>query len=832
MYRTLAFLCGLLTCQVLSLPPLLGQAAPSSPNESLRVDKALLLSFERQGEGRRRFFRGFRVDPMKELLVKGSLGDFVPKDGEELEGIENARWKEIQLDENGATEERGLYLHVTVNSKEKRHALLKTTGGETYVNGVPRCGNVYGYGYVELPIALREGDNHILLRAGRKPLQAQVSLPTVPFSVSEGDQTLPDLVVGETSETWAAVIVRNASAMHAKEFSLEVQGAGFDPVSTAIPDLMPATLRKVGFRIRCLAPQRTGGVDAAIVLCDGRGREVHRSPVSFKIVAPDTARRVTFVSEIDGSVQYYGLRQALPEPDGAGPLPAVVLSCHGASVEGIGQAAAHGPRRWFHVVAPTNRRPYGFDWEDIGRMDAMEVLGQAKATLPHDPSRTYVTGHSMGGHGTWHLGVTYPDQFAAVGPSAGWISRATYVDRRRRGAEEEEPNAVEKLIERSHSPSDTLALVENLSHHAVYILHGGDDNNVPASQARTMVEELTPFHHDWQYHEEPGKNHWWSNQYGDKGSACVDWPFMFDAFARHARPPSFTVRQVKFATANPGISSRCHWLEILQQEQHMGISEADLHLWPNKGQLSGTTKNVALMKIDLSALNSREAILVEVDGQRLESLEQPDDQQLYLGKTEGQWTVVEAPSPSEKGPHRYGGPKDVLGNHFQLVFGTAGSEAENAWAFAKAQQDAETYWYRGNASVDVLSDKAFLKQEAPDRSVVLYGNAESNAAWPSLLGDGPVRVDRGGIHLGDRHTAAGSDLSAIFVRPRPGSDRASVIAMTGTGLPGLRSLFQRTLFVPFVRFPDVAVYRGGEPIAAGFFGSDWSVEKGEWAVTE
>jgi len=26
------------------------------------------------------------------------------------------------------------------------------------------------------------------------------------------------------------------------------------------------------------------------------------------------------------------------------------------------------------LVAPTNRRPYGYDWEDWGRADALEVL--------------------------------------------------------------------------------------------------------------------------------------------------------------------------------------------------------------------------------------------------------------------------------------------------------------------------------------------------------------------------------------------------------------------------------------------------------------------------
>jgi S-formylglutathione hydrolase FrmB len=30
-----------------------------------------------------------------------------------------------------------------------------------------------------------------------------------------------------------------------------------------------------------------------------------------------------------------------------------------------------------------------------------------------------LTGHSMGGHGTWHLGVHDAGRFAVIGPSAG-----------------------------------------------------------------------------------------------------------------------------------------------------------------------------------------------------------------------------------------------------------------------------------------------------------------------------------------------------------------------------------------------------------------------------
>src|SRR5262249_18653497 len=159
---------------------------------------------------------------------------------------------------------------------------------------------------------------------------------------------------------------------------------------------------------------------------------------------------------------------------------ALFLSLHGAGVEAIGQADAYEAKSWGHLVAPTNRRPYGFDWEDWGRLDALEVLDLAEKSLDTDPARTYLTGHSMGGHGTWIFGVTSPARFAATGPSAGWISFSPYGGRPRRPAatpaESPSPTGIEGLIDRASNPSDTLALVRNLAGLGVYVLHGAVDD--------------------------------------------------------------------------------------------------------------------------------------------------------------------------------------------------------------------------------------------------------------------------------------------------------------------------------------------------------------------
>ncbi|HNY80666.1 MAG: prolyl oligopeptidase family serine peptidase [Sedimentisphaerales bacterium] len=797
----------------------------------------LLLSRSETSAARGR--RGFGLDagdPIRERLVQGTLLEFAPEEGSFPEGQEGWQWKRVQFDKNGAVQDRGTCLYAPVASDVSKVLILNASGqSETYVNGVPRGGDIYNYGYVHLPVLLHEGANHLLFRGGRGSFKVRLYEPPAAVFLQEQDTTLPDLIAGQTIDTWGAVVVINATSDPAEGFTLSVDGTELSDEVTPVPTVPPLTVRKVGFRIRATAPIKGQRIEGTLRLLTRDGIPCHEMPLSLEVVQPDQRRRITFISELDDTVQYFSLLPATAGPPD-NPLPAVVLSCHGAGVEAHGQAGAYSPKRWFHIVAPTNRRPYGFDWEDFGRMDAMEVLDVAQKTLAHDLSRIYLTGHSMGGHGAWHLGVTYPDRFAAVGPSAGWLSRSSYGGRRNQTTDE---SPMEVLLSRGQKSGDTVALAANLKQQAVYILHGGNDDNVPPAQARTMAEVLEGLHHDWVYHEEPNQGHWWGNEYNDGGSACVDWPFMFDRFARHALAPSSAIREVDFTTANPGVSSRCHWLAIEGQIRHMDLSKAHVENWPHKCLFKGVTDNVAILRLDVGHLPAREPVTVELDGQTIAGIPYPDRaDSIWLERKDSRWQSVERPPLRNKGPHRYGSVKEELRHRFLLVYGTCGTVEENTWSFAKARYDTETFLYRGNASPEMVPDTAFEPSRYRDRTVVFYGNAQTNSAWSALLSDSPVQVHRDRIQLGDR-TFEGDDLSAVFVRPRPDSDIASVVVIGGAGPVGMRSTYSLSLFTPFVRYPDCVIRRvdrnraqDSRPIAAGYFGLDWSIENGEFLFSD
>ena len=395
------------------------------------------------------------------------------------------------------------------------------------------------------------------------------------------------------------------------------------------------------------------------------------------------------------------------------------------------------------------------------------------------------------------------------------------------------------FLRHAASPSDTLTLARNLAPLGVYVVHGAADDNVPPEQAQMVLDVLEPFHHALTYHEQPDAGHWWGSD-DEPGADCVDWAPMFDLFARSVRPASDAVRDVQFTTANPGTSSSAHWVSIDAQRRMLRPSSVDVRFDPHRRAFTGTTENVARLRLDTRHVMSTDAILVALDGQTLEPIAPNDRHAIWLRRDGDTWAEASEPDASLKGPARYGPFKQAFRRRMVFAYATAGNEEENAWALERARLDAETFWYRGNGAVDVVPDTSVTEEMAATRNVILYGNADTNAAWDMLLPDSPIRAFRGGVAVGDRELV-GDDLAALFLRPIPGTEGGLVGVVSGSGIAGMRLTDRMPYFVSGVAYPDVTVLgpdtllSGSDGVrVAGFFGEDWGVETGEfvWAQDE
>ncbi len=799
----------------------------------------------------------FTPDPVEAMIVKGEWE--IPDAGDSVAyGKSYSKWNRVSANKEGWFEGqnlRGGYLSIVYNSPKKQKVLLAGFGHSmVYVNGALHYGNRYGqkevyesweprFDYSLIPVELNKGKNEFLFVTAGK-MKAKLILSGEGIFFNTKDATLPDIIAGEEYSGLGAVVLINAEDKELKGASV-ITSIGGKNETIECSSVPPMSVRKIPFKIVHSNSGLKGNIEAGLKIVSKDGNRVlAEGKVTLRILNKGDNHKVTFVSGIDGSVQYYSVN---PARNDDGTPKALFLSVHGASVEAINQSGSYYPKTWGHIVSPTNRRPYGFNWEDWGRIDAMEVYNKALNSLKIDPERIYLTGHSMGGHGTWHLGATYPDKFAALGPSAGWISFWSYRVRERN----ENPSPMEGMIMRATGPSDTYGLSENYKQQGIYIIHGSKDDNVPPTESRNMVENLKKFHSDFYYHEQPEAGHWWDNS-DEEGADCVDWAPLFDFFARHSLPNSSIVRKVSFITANPGVSYKNHWLMIFQQIEQLKLSKGEFTFDPGKNRFTGKTENVKKLGLICDMADLKRTVTIYIDDQELSinltappfllkydwkgyslGMEKNVANGILLVKKDGKWAISDNINTEEKHPGRYGTFKSAINNNVIFVYGTRGTKKENEWAFNKSRYDAEQFWYQGNGSVKVIKDTDLNQTGIEDANYIIYGNAATNSAWKLLLEESPVQVNKGIVTIQGKEYK-GDDLGCLFVRPMKGKENRTVGVVAGSGLTGMKLTDRRLYMQPGYAFPDLMLFNEGTltsgidgVLASGFFGLDWSVDKGE-----
>jgi predicted peptidase len=140
----------------------------------------------------------------------------------------------------------------------------------------------------------------------------------------------------------------------------------------------------------------------------------------------------------------------------------------------------------FIVVSP--QCPADKMWVD--EEDALlKLIDQVAASHVVDPSRIYVTGHSMGARGTWFLASRHPEKFAAIVPLAD-------------------------------GPVD-MSWAGKLKNVPIWTFHGTADDLAPFDQTDQFVKELKRVGADVRFTPLPGMDHFILDEYGNK--EIYDW---------------------------------------------------------------------------------------------------------------------------------------------------------------------------------------------------------------------------------------------------------------------------------------------------------------------
>ena len=185
----------------------------------------------------------------------------------------------------------------------------------------------------------------------------------------------------------------------------------------------------------------------------------------------------------------------------------LIMYLHGCSLRGddvekvrtlgLPQIIEHDKTFPFIVVSPLC--PAGEIWTDTEML--VGILDEVIAKYAVDRKRVYLTGHSMGGRGTWYLAYKHPEKFAAIAPMSGGPNITAWANR--------------------------------LKHIPIWAFHGAKDELVPLSQSEELVKAIKAAGGNAKFTVLPDRDHFILDMYENK--QLYDWFLQHSKTGEHSK---------------------------------------------------------------------------------------------------------------------------------------------------------------------------------------------------------------------------------------------------------------------------------------------------------
>lgn len=490
-------------------------------------------------------------------------------------------------------------------------------------------------------------------------------------------------------------------------------------------------------------------------------------------------------SRIDGSVQPYGL--LIPDDyDGRRPVRLdVSLHGRGATLNEISFIAQHEsgrpaePRPGVIQVNVFGRTNNAYRWG--GEVDVFEAIESVRKRYAIDSDRIVLRGFSMGGAGAWHIGLHYPDRWAAVEAGAGFTETVRYA----RQTELPDYQA------RSLHIYDAVDYALN-AFNVPIIGYGGEID--PQLQASVNIREklvqeglnLTSLRALFLLGPKTG------HQFHPESKRQSD-SFIDSMLAAGRRAPE----RVRFVTYTTRYS------------QAFGISIEGLDKHYERAEIDWQPADVKTVNINRLRLPGRGPF--SIDGQRFERAPE------LLERRDGRWVAGQAGGGSlRKRPGLQGPIDDAFMDGFLCVrpSGTAPTAAIERLERFRADYSK---WLR--AELPVKDDSAVTEDDIRTRNLALFGDPSSNRLIRRIAARLPVKWTGGEIRLGGRSYQAAGHIP-VLIYPNPLNPTRYIVLNTGHTFG--ETEFRGTNALLFPRLGDYAILdASGHTVTAGLFGERW-----------
>jgi hypothetical protein len=463
------------------------------------------------------------------------------------------------------------------------------------------------------------------------------------------------------------------------------------------------------------------------------------------------------------------------------------------------------------VLGRTNN---AYRW--AGETDVFEAIDAARRSYAVDENRIVLRGFSMGGSGTWHLGLQHPDQWAAIEPGAGFNDTMRYGRM---------PNLPPHELKTLHIyDSKDYALNSFQLPTAAYT--GEIDSQLP--NLANIREELAksdirfqPEGLNWTTKDVPmimvvGPNtpHRWEPESRKRCNAFIE------EAAKKGRMEPDHIRFVTYTTRY----NRCFWVTVDGLDQHYERAEVDAKRSKEAGTMEVRTKNVNVLVLSAPGIRK-----IAIDGQTLSSSGAGD---LRLQKRSGAWKEGESQGVRKR--HGLQGPVDDAFMESFLCVRPSG-RAANDKAGRYAQETLESFandfakYFRGQ--VRIKDDTEVTPADIADHHLVVFGDTGSNRVLNRAMSQLPIRWDARQIALGGR-TFDAANHTLVMIYPNPLEPRRYLVLNSGYSFHAAEMAATNATLFP--RFGDYAVLALRQPIgapveselmAAGYFDEEWKLPR-------
>ncbi len=521
-------------------------------------------------------------------------------------------------------------------------------------------------------------------------------------------------------------------------------------------------------------------------------------------------------SPTDGSVQPYGIW--VPHdytPDGNFPL---IVQLHGIGPKSLAgrrlQWGGMDVKDWIDPSAPVLvASVYGRGntfYQGQGEEDVLEVVADVQRRYSIDPDRVFIMGHSMGGAGSWFVGLRYPDRFGSITPIDAAMGFGNAAD-------------VPENLPDWMLPQNALFLPDNYFPNARNILVFMKNAGAGIQKASTRFSDGVVAAGGFATMESfPGMPHHWAPQlsYSIFTGAAVIRPI-------NRRPP-----EVKFFT-NTLRYDRAYWVTLDRLVRHNAAArltatfdDGKPRVQPGGGRgrpqrppeperaptLTVTTENIDALTLRLAeaGVPPDVPVALTVDGAGVST--GPLPAVAHLVKNEGKWRFVSAPAYSGK-RHGVQGPiADAFNARFLAVYG------EGDLPLARAELDAirnPPSQLMVHAEFPLKAAAKVTVEDIADANLILFGTAKTNPFIARLTPKLPAPL----------MTAAGEGSAVVFVYPNPENPARYVVVWTGPVLSAKLDVpLKAGWMMPLHLLPDYVVVTAGKIVHAGHFNRDWSLD--------